>query len=88
VSALEESWIIELHPLGGSQMRQARDLMRENLKLYAEGKKPEWVPVAMRPTFAEARAALADVRRENRKQQSRASEDAVETGAEDRKETP
>jgi hypothetical protein len=66
VSALEESWVIELHPKGGSQIRQARDVMRENLKAYAAGEKPEWVAVAMRPTFAEAKTALAEVRKELR----------------------
>jgi hypothetical protein len=63
---LEEAYFVELHLKGASQMRQVRDVMRENLKTYADGQQPEWVPVAMRMTFAEAKEALAGVRRELR----------------------
>lgn len=63
---LNEAWIIELHPKGGSRSRMARDVMSDNLAAYAKGEKPEWVPVAITHDFPTAQKKLAAIRRDLR----------------------
>lgn len=66
----EAAWMVELHPLGGSQIRQVRDVMRSHQELLMEGKRPEWVAVALRPTFDEAKKELKRIRKEMRERRS------------------
>ena len=48
---LDEAWVVELHPKGGSQIRQVREVMKENFELYCAGEKPKWVGVCVRYYF-------------------------------------
>lgn len=67
---LEELWMVELHPKGGSQIRQVREVMQEKKELLLQGKFSEWQEVAVRETFGEAKKALAKIRKEMRKTKS------------------
>ena len=60
---LQEYYMVELHPKGGSQIRQVREVMKERQELFMAGQVPEWMDVAVCDSYAEARKELARVRK-------------------------
>ena len=60
---LDKAWVVELHPKGGSQIRQVREVMKENFELYCAGEKPKWVGVCVRYYFDDAKKDLSKIRK-------------------------
>ena len=63
---LEEASVIELHPKGGSRIRPLRDVLSDNYGLYAAGKTPQWISVAVRSDTVTAQKELSAIRRRMR----------------------
>lgn len=63
---LEEAYAIQLHPMGASRIRQLRDVVPKYLEALMEGKKVEWVVVAVRASFEEAEKELKRIRKRMR----------------------
>jgi len=76
---LEENWLVELHPKGGSQIRQVRDVIHEHYALRLEGKQPEWISVAIRRDFEGAREELTRIRKELREKEKTTKTKSMET---------
>jgi len=66
---LEEAWVIEIHPKGASRFRQLREVMADHLRRLLDGETPEWVAVAVRVDFEQAKKELSHIRREIRENQ-------------------
>lgn len=67
---LEQSYMIELHPKGGSQIRMVREVTAERMEILLAGEKPEWEPVAICESYAVAKKKLAEIRKQMREAQS------------------
>ena len=63
---LEATYMVELHLKGGSQIRPTREVMADHLGCLLEGRKPEWIAVAVRPDFMAAQKELGRIRKEIR----------------------
>jgi hypothetical protein len=80
---LDEAWVIELHPLGGSRYRQTRDVYADALKKFTHGQATDWTPVAIATDIVAAQRELARLRR-----LFRTSETQTAVPSEDRKPAP
>ena len=84
-------WAVLYNPRGRSNYRRLSDVCRDHLRQIERGDWPQEIVVAIARDLPGAQEIQAQIRRDLRKANPeifRASEDAVETGSEDRKETP
>lgn len=71
---LEQSYMVELHPKGGSQIRMVREVMADKRELLLRGQTPEWQEVAVCETYDQARKELAKIRKQMREAKASSAE--------------